>query len=101
MVLGLDILFRHKKYKPYIFACCSLLTGFGLNYIVMYFNQGKMPIYPSVSYSTGYTQYDMTMNASRFSDFHILGDHTTNLIFLSDFIDVGASIWSPGDILIS
>ena len=58
-----------------------------------------MPIFPSVSYSTGYTRYDMIMNASKYGDFHILGDHTTRLIFLSDVFDVGGSIWSPGDIL--
>ena len=71
MVLGLDVLFRNEKYKSYIFACCSLLSGFGLNYIVMHFNNNRMPIYPSLSYSTGYTQYNMIMNASQFSDFHV------------------------------
>ena len=100
MVLGLDVLFRYGKYKEYIIACCSLLCGFTLNKIVMYFNNNFMPIFPSVSYSTGYTQYDMIMNASKFSDFHVLGDHTTNLIFLSDIFDMGGSIWSIGDILV-
>ena len=101
MALGLDVLFRNEKYKQYMIACGSLLSGFGLNYIAMYFNHGKMPIFPSVSYSTGYTQYDMIVNASRFSDFHVLGDHTTKFIFLSDIFDIfGLSIWSVGDILI-
>jgi len=98
MILGLDVLFRYETYKEYIVACCSLLCGFTLNKIVMSFNHGKMPIYPDVSYSTGYTQYDMIMNASKFNDFHVLGDHTTNLIFLSDIFDVGGSIWSVGDV---
>ena len=100
MILGLDVLFRYEKYKEYIIACCSLLSGFTLNKIVMHFNQGKMPIFPSISYSTGYTQYDMIMNAFKFSDFHILGDHMTRLIFLSDIFDVGTSIWSVGDIFV-
>ena len=101
MILGLDVLIRYEKYKEYIIACCSLLCGFTLNYIVMYFNNNLMPIFPSVSYSTGYTQYDMIMNASKFNDFHVLGDHMTNLIFLSDIFDIfGMSIWSIGDILI-
>jgi len=99
MVLGLDVLLRYEKYKEYIIACCSLLCGFTLNYIVMHFNQGKMPIFPDISYSTGYTQYNVIMNASKFSDFHVLGDHTTRLIFLSDIFDIGGSIWSPGDVL--
>jgi len=100
MILGLDVLFRYEKYKEYIIACCSLLGGFTLNKIVMSFNNNLMPIFPSVSYSTGYTQYDMIMNTSKFSDFHVLGDHTTNLIFLSDIFDMGGSIWSVGDILV-
>ena len=58
-----------------------------------------MPIFPDISYSTGYTQYNVIMNASKFSDFHVLGDHTTRLIFLSDIFDIGGSIWSPGDVL--
>ena len=100
MVLGLDILFRYEKYKEYIIACCSLMCGFTLNKIVMYFNNNLMPIFPDISYSTGYTQYDMIKNASKFNDFHVLGDHTTNLIFLSDIFDIfGFSIWSIGDIL--
>jgi len=99
MALGLDVLFRYEKYKPFMFACGSLLSGFGLNAIVMYFNNGKMPIFPSVSYSTGYAKYDMIINASQFGDFHVIGDHTTRLIFFSDFIDLGTSILSVGDIL--
>jgi len=100
MILGLDVLFRYEKYKEYITACCSLLCGFTLNKIVMHFNNNLMPIFPSISYSTGYTQYDIIMNASKYGDFHILGDHTTRLIFLSDVFDVGGSIWSFGDILV-
>ena len=100
MILGLDVLFRYEKYKEYIIACCSLLCGFTLNKIVTSFNQGKMPIFPDVSYSTGYTHYDMIINASKYGDFHVLGNHLTNFIFLADIFDVGGSIWSIGDILV-
>jgi len=99
MILGFDVLFRYEKYKEYIIACCSLLSGFTLNKIVMHFNNNLMPIFPDISWSTGYTQLNMIMNASKFGDFHVLGDHTTRLIFLSDIFDVGTSIWSPGDVL--
>jgi len=100
MVLGLDVLFRYEKYKEYIIACCSLLCGFILNKIVMHFNNNLMPIFPDISYSTGYTQYDMIINSNRFSDFHVLGNHLTNFIFLADIFDMGGSIWSVGDILV-
>jgi len=101
IILGVDILFRNKIYKPFIFACYSLLSGCGLNAIVMHFNNKKMPIFPTFTYSTGYTQYDMIINSSKYGDFHVLGDHTTKLIFLADVFDVcGFSIWSIGDILV-
>lgn len=100
IILGLDILFRYGQYKQFIIATCSLLSGFILNNIVMYFNDNKMPIFPSISFSTGYTNYDMIINTSEYGDFHILGSHNTNLIFLTDFLDFGVSIWSVGDFLI-
>jgi len=98
LLLGLDQLYRNEKYKQFIIACMSLLLGWGLNAIVMYFNNSKMPIFPSVSWSTGYTQYNMICHASKFGDFHVLGDHTTKLIFLADIFDLGTSVWSIGDI---
>jgi hypothetical protein len=98
MILGLDVLFKYEVYKPFIFSCLSLLSGCGLNYLAMYFNNFKMPIFPSVSYSTGYTKYEMLMKATEFGDFHVIGDHTTRLIPICDILDWGTSIWSVGDI---
>jgi len=100
MLLGMNILIKNETYKPFIISCGSLLTGFGLNGLAMYFNNNIMPIYPDVSYSTGYTNYDMIINSTQFGDFHILGNHETNLIFLCDVFDFGGSIWSVGDIFI-
>lgn len=100
ILLAYDVLYRNERYKEVFIAYCCLIIGFLLNSIVMYFNSQKMPIFPSLSYATGYTQYDMIVNASKFSDFHILGDHTTKLIILSDIFDFGTSIWSIGDLLI-
>lgn len=99
MVLGIDVLFRHERYKEYIIACFCLIIGFSLNKIVMYFNNNLMPIFPDISYSTGYTQYDMVASMPEYSSIHVLGDHTTNLIFLSDIFDFGVSIVSIGDVL--
>jgi len=100
MILGFVILIKNDKNKEFILSCCSLLSGSILNNIVMHFNNNRMPIFPSLSYATGYTQYNMIINASRYGDFHMLGNYTTKLIFLSDVFDVGGSIWSIGDILI-
>lgn len=100
IILGIDTLFRYKQYKQYLIAICTLLGGFSLNYIVMYFNNNKMPIFPTISFSTGYSQPDMIINASKYGDYHVFGSHATNLIFLSDIFDMGTSIWSIGDVLI-
>lgn len=99
LLLGLDQLFRYEYYKELIIACFSLIVGFGLNFIAMYFNNGKMPIFPSWSYSTGYTKYEMICHASQYGDFHVLGTYATKFIFLCDTFDVfGFSVWSIGDV---
>lgn len=99
IILGMDVLFRNGKHKEWTASLACLFGGFGLNSLVMHFNNGKMPIYPNISWSTGYTQYDMIINATKYGDFHVLGDHTTKLIFACDIFDFGTSILSIGDIL--
>ena len=54
-----------------------------------------MPVYQSISYLTGRVtleEYKMV------NDIHILGTSETNLKFLTDFIDLGYTILSIGDI---
>jgi len=78
-----------------------LCMGIGsvLNVIAMKFNDSKMPVFASVSFGTGYSKIDMFDKMLQYKDFHIFGSHNTNLIFLTDYIDVFISIMSIGDLL--
>ena len=88
---------RYGLYQSALLGSLSILLGTLLNKIVMHANSGLMPVYPSVSKWTGY------FNATPFTTYdsiHVLGDANTKLKFLSDYIDTGFSILSPGDLLI-
>lgn len=90
------IIYR-KLYKPAIMGSISILVGTILNKIVIFANNGLMPIYPTFSKLTGYFKDDMfELNPG----IHILGTGSTNLKFLCDYIDVGYSILSIGDLFI-
>lgn len=88
------------KYKLNISAMVGsifILIGSALNSIVISANGGKMPVFPTLSYWTGYAKFD-TLN--KVKDIHILGSGVTKLKILSDIIDVGYSIMSIGDVCI-
>ncbi|MCI6276704.1 MAG: DUF5317 domain-containing protein [Clostridium sp.] len=93
-------LFLILKYEIYGSAICgsiSMIFGGILNNIAIKANRGFMPVFPSLSYSTGYFKegvFDIV------NDIHILGNSHTQLWFLTDFIDLGYSILSIGDIFI-
>jgi len=78
----------------------AVLTGAGsfLNRIVMDANGGQMPVHPSISKLTGYFK-EGAIEAAQDAR-HVLMSQSTKLSFLGDYIDVGFSIMSPGDILI-
>jgi hypothetical protein len=68
-----------------------------LNKFVIRANNGKMPVFPTLSYFTGYAKPDSFIKVN---DIHVLGDSSTKFKFLTDIIDVGYSIMSIGDIFI-
>jgi len=86
--------------SPVIIGTLFATLGSKLNQIAMFYNNGKMPVFPSNSLSTGYSKIDMFEKAEVFKDFHIWGDHTAKLIFLTDTWDIFYVIMSLGDILI-
>lgn len=86
-----------KLYKPGLIGAGFVVLGTSLNNWVMYLNNGKMPVFPSLTYLTGYVKSD---TFQKINDIHVLGNADTNMIILSDIIDVGWSILSIGDILI-
>lgn len=86
-----------KLYKPGLIGAGFILAGTALNNSVMYANNGRMPVFPSLTYLTGYVKSD---TFQKISDIHVLGNADTQMIILSDIFDVGWSILSIGDVLI-
>ena len=97
MLLFLIPMFIYRLYWPGIAGSALVLAGTGLNRFAIWQNSGKMPVFPSLSYWTGYVR---PVGFQGISSLHVLGDGTTKFWFLTDFIDVGYSILSVGDILI-
>ncbi len=96
-VLILPILL-YKLYVPAIAGSGLVFLGTILNKIVIFFNDGKMPIYPTLSKLTGYYKVGAIEKGS--DALHILVNENTKLVYLTDYIDVGFSILSIGDVLI-
>ena len=86
----------YKLYKPAIFGSGLIVIGTVLNKFVMAQNGGKMPVFASLSYRTGYV--DSTLQT--ISSIHMIGNASTKYKVLSDFIDIGYSIMSFGDLFI-
>lgn len=100
MAIPLSYIFSillYQLYRPAFIGCGFILLGTVLNRFVIWQNGGKMPVFPSLSYVTGYVRSN-TFDAN--SGIHILGNIYTKFAFLSDYIDVGYSVLSPGDLLI-
>ena len=88
----------YRLYKPALIGSGFIVVGTALNKLEMNANGGKMPVFPSLSYLTGYVKSDTFVNVQ--DNIHILGNSSSKLTILSDYIDVGFSILSPGDIMI-
>ncbi len=89
-------MFAFSLYKPAIIGSVSMMAGTVLNNFVISQNGGKMPVFPTLSYWTGYVKsntFDVV------NDIHVLGDISTKWKILTDWIDVGYCILSPGDVL--
>lgn len=56
-----------------------------------------MPVFPTLSYVTGYLKPDVF---AKVNDIHVFGNEETKYKILTDFIDLGYSILSIGDIFI-
>jgi len=87
----------HRLYKTGFIGSIMLTMGSFLNRFVMSQNGGKMPVYATLSKYTGY--FDEKVLGT-IDQVHILGTEQTKYKILTDFIDVGYSVLSIGDILI-
>ncbi|MBP1745134.1 MAG: hypothetical protein H6Q58_2112 [Firmicutes bacterium] len=93
----LALIIRYSLYKSAIVGSVSVLIGGAMNDIAIAANNGKMPVFPTVSYLTGYASPDAF---SKVNDIHVLGTSAVNYKFLTDVIDIGYSILSLGDVFI-
>ena len=89
--------FAFQLYKPALWGTACILAGTGLNRLAIGQNAGKMPVFPSLSYLTGYVTPEIVRTGDAL---HVLGSTETRLKFLTDYIDYGYCILSPGDVLI-
>lgn len=97
LTLLLPIL-RRRIIWPTMIGVGLTMVGTIMNRIVIYANNGKMPVYPTVSKWIGYYkegQLDGSIDA-----LHVLMDGSSKLPFLADYVDFGVCILSPGDLLI-
>ena len=89
---------RCRIFTPTLVGVGMTMAGTLMNRLVINANEGKMPVYPTVSRWIGYYkegQLDGTID-----QLHILMDGSSKLTFLADYIDLGTCILSPGDVLV-
>ncbi|MBU3112993.1 DUF5317 family protein [Clostridium lacusfryxellense] len=93
----LVLIIKYKLNVSAIIGSLFILIGSALNNFVIAANNGKMPVFPTLSYLTGYAKPDSFV---RVNDIHIMGSGITKYKFLSDVIDVGYCVMSIGDVFI-
>lgn len=81
--------------SPATISMICLALGSQLNKVVLKANNGYMPSFPDVGYSTGFVKPDFVEDG-----IHILGNAYSHLIPLCNVFDIGIGILSPGDILV-
>lgn len=96
LIFYLLLVFKYELYIYSIIGSIFILLGGMLNDLAIKANDGFMPVYQSISYLTGRFITDKGPLAD---NVHILGNSETNLKFLTDFIDLGYTILSIGDVL--
>lgn len=93
----LPVIIIYGLYKSAFIGSAAVITGSLLNNLAISVNGGKMPVFATLSKITGY--YDETAMLLHDS-LHIAGNSETKLKILCDFIDIGFSVMSIGDIMI-
>ena len=76
-------------------AGLSLWIGSSLNRLALYYNNNKMPTYPSISYWTKYIKPDGFIDGV-----HIIGDAYSNMVLLCNTWDLGFTVLSLGDVIV-
>lgn len=91
------LIYKHKQYINAIIGSIFVILGSILNNIAIHTNGGKMPVFPTLSYLTGYIDPKML---DKYPDIHVISNGIVNFKFLTDIFDIGYSVLSIGDIFI-
>ena len=91
------LIIKYSLYKSAYLGSAFIFIGSILNKVAIRANFGKMPVFPTISYITGYVKREQFVKAD---NLHVLGTSSTKLKFLTDIIDMGYCIMSVGDIFI-
>lgn len=97
LVLLVPIIHR-RLYRQALIGSGMVALGSILNRIVIAANDGHMPVLPTLSKVTRYYRNDALFQG--IDSFHIMMTDATKLNILGDYIDVGYSILSIGDLFI-
>lgn len=97
LICYLFLIFKYELYKQALIGSAFILAGGFLNDIAIKANGGFMPVYKSLSNMIGSLKFE---NYNTFNDIHIIGNVDTKLKLLTDYIDLGYTILSVGDIFI-
>jgi len=89
--------FFYRLYKPGLVGSALIFAGTLLNKFVISQNGGKMPVYATLSKLTGYYSDSMIGTVD---SIHSVADASTKYKILIDYIDIGYSILSIGDMMI-
>lgn len=97
LLIFLVLIIKYQIFISAIIGSIFIFIGTICNNVVISANGGKMPVFPTLSYVTGYAKAN---SFNGIDNLHVLGNGATKLKFLTDIFDVGYSIMSIGDILI-
>ncbi|WP_294392351.1 DUF5317 family protein [uncultured Clostridium sp.] len=97
LICYLFLILKYELYLPAIVGSVFVILGGKLNDIAISANGGFMPVYQSLSYLTGRVTLE---EYKMINDIHILANAETKMKFLTDFIDLGYTILSVGDLCI-
>lgn len=97
LITFLSLIFKYKLYTSAAIGSVSIFIGTALNRWAISANNGKMPVFPTLSYITGYSKPGSFLKVN---DIHVLGLQSTKLKILTDYIDLGYSVLSIGDVFI-
>jgi len=98
LLLCVILIAKYKLYLKGLIGAGCVVIGTVLNNIAIAANNGKMPVFPSLTLLTGYIKSDTFIKGN--DGLHILGGQAVKLKMLTDIFDVGYSVMSLGDIFI-